>query len=90
MACRRGASHERSGRDREYAIAGAYAVDFYRNFYRTGRNPVEASNTDRHADLQKSRSEALFNIDHHRSEPLESEFKSPLAHYYYEGAGQRM
>jgi hypothetical protein len=60
--------------------------DFYRNFYRTGRDPVEASSTVRHVDLQKPRSEALVNVDHHRSEILGSEFKSPLAHH--KGAGQ--
>lgn len=36
---------------------------FYRNFYRTGRNPEEVVSTVQQPDPEKRRSEALFNID---------------------------
>src|SRR5262249_32562958 len=56
------------GRERIHPPADFYR-NFYRNFYRTGRNRVEASNTVQHGNLQNRRSEALFNIDQHRSKP---------------------
>src|SRR5207249_1407882 len=52
------------------------------DFYRTGRNPVEAVGTVQHAEASTRRSEAVFNIDGHRSKRLGSEFKSPLAHHH--------
>jgi len=50
------------------------------DLYRTGRYRVEAASMVPHVESRNRRSEALSNIDHHRSTPRLTEFKSPLAH----------
>ena len=57
-------------------------ADVYRNVYRTGRNPVAARSTVQHADQQMGCSEASQHRRENRSERPESEFKSPLAHFF--------
>jgi hypothetical protein len=55
--------------------------DFYRNFYRTGRNRSVVHNTEQHPDSRKPRSSGMKQTSADADERLESKFKSPLAHH---------
>ncbi len=61
------------------------AADFYRDFYRTARNPVEVSSMVQHTAPRNRRSVSLPRADYHPSDGAGSEFKSPLAHRWLPG-----